>query len=483
MNDNSTSIFSNFVWKFLERFGAQGVTVVVSIVLARILAPSAYGTVALITVFTNILNVFVEGGMGSALIQKKDVDNVEFSSVFFLNILVSCMCYMLMFATAPFIANYYNDMELVPMIRVLSLIVIISGVKNIQQAYISRNLLFKKFFFATLGGTVSAAIVGITLAILGYGAWALVAQYLVNAAIDTFVLWLTVKWRPNFVFSFTRIKNLFSYGWKLMVGGIIYAFYNDFRQLIIGKKYSTSDLAYYDKAYTFPRYLVQLVNNTIDSVIFPVMSKQQDDKGQLLMLAKRTITLSTYIMFPLMTGLFVCANSVILIILTDKWLPCVPYLRAFCIVCAFWSFDTANQNILKAIGRSQILLVVEIIETVINLGLLLLAMNYGAYAIAIAWCISVFMNHIIISMPSRKIIGYGYLAQIKDVLPNLFITLLMGIVVWLFSYIRVNKLVLLIMQIFVGAFIYIVLSILTKNESFNILIMYIGSFKRTKNKE
>ena len=469
MSKKNTSVYSNFIWRFLERFGAQGVTVIVSIVLARMLDPTAYGVVALITVFTDILNVFIEGGMGSALIQKKEVDNLDFSSVFYLNIIVSGGCYILMFLCSTGIARYFGNTELSPMIKVLSLIVIISGVKNIEQAYVSRNMLFKKFFFATLGGTVSAAVVGIFLAIMGVGAWALIAQYIVNAAIDTIVLWFSIDWRPEWVFSIDRVKRLFSYGWKLMVSGLIYAIYNDFRGIIIGKKYSTTDLAYYDRAYTFPRYIVQLVNNSMDSVIFPVMSKNQDDEVKLLALIRKTIILSTYVMFPLMIGLFVCSDSFILIVLTNKWLPCVPYLKAFCVVCAFWSFDTANQNLLKAIGKSDILLIVEIIETVINLALLVFSMNYGPIAIAIAWCISVFFNLIIISIPNKKLINYGFIAQLKDVFPNMLITLIMGICVWGVGTIEINVILKLCIQVLSGMVLYVILSIITKNEAFVVL--------------
>lgn len=473
-------IFSSFIWRFLERFGAQGVTVVVSLILARILEPEAYGVVALITVFTNILNVFVEGGLGSALIQKKDADNIDFSSVFIFNLFVSVLCYIIMFNCAPLIAKFYDNENLVSMIRALSVIIIISGVKNIQQAYVSRNMLFKKFFFATLGGTITAAIIGIVLAKKGVGAWAIIVQYLTNASIDTIILWLTVEWRPQMTFSVRRLKDLIAYGWKLMVSGLIYSFYNEFRGLIIGKKYSTSDLAYYDKAYTFPRYIVQIVNNSLDSVIFPIMSKQQDNNERLRCLAKQTITMSTYIMFPIMAGLFVCAKPIIIILLSSKWVECVPYLRVFCIICAFWSFDTVNQNILKSTGKSDSLLMIEIIETIISIILLLYAMNYGTFAIAVAWCCGMFVNQIIVSIPSKKIIGYGYVRQLIDILPNAIITLLMAIVVWLISLLRMNYIIQLGLQVFLGGIVYLVLSWMTNNKSFILLIKYYKQIKSAK---
>lgn len=242
----------NLLWRFAERCGAQGVSLVVSIVLARILAPEAYGTVALVTVFTTILEVFVDSGLGTALIQKKDADDLDFSTVFYFNFAVCILLYFGMFLVAPAIAIFYDQSELVPLVRVISLTLIISGVKNIQQAYVSRNMLFKRFFFATIGGTVFSAILGITMAYLGFGVWALVVQQLSNAAIDTLILWITVKWRPKWMFSIRRLNCLFSFGWKLLVSGLLDTVYNNLRQLIIGKMYTPSSLAYYNKGNAVP---------------------------------------------------------------------------------------------------------------------------------------------------------------------------------------------------------------------------------------
>ena len=220
---SSGNVISNFIWRFLERCGAQGVTFVVSVVLARLLDPDVYGTIALVMIFTTIMQVFVDSGMGNALIQKKDADDLDFSSVFWFNMTMCTVLYLLMFIAAPFIADFYNMPDLTPVVRVLSLILIISGVKNVQQAYVSRNMMFKKFFFSTLGGTIGAAIIGITMAYLDFGVWALVTQMLFNAAVDTTILWITVKWRPKKIFSLERLKGLFSFGWKLLVSAFICA--------------------------------------------------------------------------------------------------------------------------------------------------------------------------------------------------------------------------------------------------------------------
>ena len=228
-------VISNFIWRFAERCGAQLVSFVVSIVLARLLEPSVYGTVALVTVFTTILQVFIDSGLGTALIQKKNADDLDYSSVFYFNFVVCIILYLGMFIAAPYIAKFYGNMSLIPVIRVISLTLIISGVKNIQQAYVSSNMLFKRFFFSTIGGTIVSAFIGIFMAYIGMGVWALVAQQLSNAMIDTMILWITVKWRPKAVFSWERLKSLLAYGWKLLVAVLLDTVYNNLRNLVIGK--------------------------------------------------------------------------------------------------------------------------------------------------------------------------------------------------------------------------------------------------------
>ena len=264
---NNIVVLKNFFWRFAERCGAQLVTFVVSIVLARILTPEAYGTIALVTVFTTILQVFVDSGLGTALIQKKNVDNLDFSSVFYFNFIVCLILYAGMFFAAPYIAMFYEDISLTAIIRVLSLTIIISGVKGIQQAYVSCNMLFKRFFFSTLGGTVFSAFLGIGMAYKGYGVWALVAQQLSNTAIDTLILWLTVKWRPQKKFSWIRLKELLAFGWKLLASSLLDTIYNNLRNLTIGKIYSSSDLAYYNQGDKFPKVIITNINTSIDKSI------------------------------------------------------------------------------------------------------------------------------------------------------------------------------------------------------------------------
>lgn len=473
-------VFSGFIWRFLERVGAQGVELVVSLVLARLLEPSVYGIVALVYIFTGILQVFVDSGLGNALIQKKDADDLDFSSVFFFNLFVCFILYLLLFFSAPLIAQFYAMPDLVSVIRVMSLILIISGVKNIQQAYISKNMLFRKFFFATLGGTIGAAILGIILAIKGFGVWALVAQNLLNATVDTIILWITVKWRPKFIFSFNRLRALLSYAWKLLASSLLDKVYTELRSLIIGKLYTADDLAFYNKGRQFPYLLVSNINTSINSVLLPTMSEEQDNICRVRAMTRRSIKTSTYIMMPMMAGLAACAEPLIRLLLTEKWLPAVPFLRIACLTYAFYTLHTTNLNAIKALGRSDIFLKLEIAKKIVGLLILVITMWNGVLFVAYFEIVSSFASQIINSWPNKRLLDYSYLDQIKDMLPQIVLSIIMGCTVYSIQLIGLSDIITLSIQIPIGVAIFFVGSIVFKIETFNYLIRVLKSYSRAK---
>lgn len=462
----SKSVLSNFIWRFLERCGAQIVAFVVQIVLARILEPSAYGTVALITVFTAILQVFVDSGLGSSLIQKKDADDLDYSTVFYTNMTICIVLYTGLFFCAPLIAKYYENMELVPYIRVLGITILIAGIKGIQQSYVSKHMIFKKFFFATLGGTITAGVVGITMALCGFGIWALVAQQIINTAIDTIILWITVKWRPKWMFSFKRLKGLFSFGWKLFVSALLEEVYSDLRSLLIGKVYTSADLGYYNRADQFPKLIVNNVNSSINSVLFPAMSKVQDDKNAVKSMTRRSMKTSTYVMAPMLMGLAACGKSVISILITDKWLPSYPFMVIFCITCMFLPVHTANLNAIKAMGRSDLFLKLEVIKKVVGLLALAITIKISVMAMAYSLLVVSVLSQIINSWPNKKLMNYSYLEQLKDIFPGIGLATFMGGCVYCVNFLHLSNWLTLIIQVPLGAVIYIGLSALLKLESF-----------------
>lgn len=478
--NKSNTIISNLLWRFAERCGAQGVSFVVSIILARLLVPEVYGTIALITVFTTILNVFVDSGLANALIQKKDADDVDFSTVFYFNVAVCTILYLGMFFAAPYIARFYEDTALTPVIRVLSLTLVISGVKNVQQAYVSRTMQFKRFFFATLGGTIGAAAIGIAMAYMGFGIWALVVQQIFNATVDTLILWITVKWRPKKVFSVEKLKGLLSYGWKLLASALLDTVYNNIRQLIIGKLYTQADLAYYNRGRQFPQLVIANVNTSIDSVLFPTMAKEQDDKQRIREMTSRAIKISTYIMAPLMMGMTFCAEPIIRFLLTDKWIEAVPYLQIFSITLMFYPIHTTNLNAIKSMGRSDLFLKLEIIKKAVGLVVLLSTMWFGVKVMAYSLLFTSVTGQIINSWPNKKLLEYGYLQQIKDIFPGIATAVFMGISVYFFKYLPIPTILILILQIVVGAVVFLGLSIGLKLDAYVYLTQMIRSFLNRK---
>lgn len=467
---DGNKVFSNLIWRFSERIGAKLISVVVNLILARILAPELYGTVAIVLVFTEILQVFVESGFGTALIQKKDADDLDFSSVFFFNLAMSVLLYVLLFAFAPLISRLYGRPELLKIIRVVGLILIIAGVRNVQQAYVSRNMLFKRFFFSTLGGTVVSAVVGIFMAVKGFGVWAYVTQYLLNNLVGTLILWFTVKWRPVARFSLERLKGLFSYGWKLLVSSLLNIVSDKLRPLIIGYRFSPADLSFYNEGLLFPNLIVDNVNSSIDSVLLPALSQQQDSAEQVKTMTRRAIQISSYIMWPLMIGLFVCAEPLVSLLLGQDWLPCVPFVRIFSLYYALFPIHTANLNAIKAMGRSDIFLRLEIVKRVLDLVFVVSTVFIGVQAMAYGLLIQGVLCLFINSYPNSKLCGYAFSQQLRDIIPAFLLAAAMGLLVWLISLAGFGSLVTLILQVLTGAVFYIAASVILKLDTFNYLL-------------
>lgn len=472
------NVIKNFFWRIGESSGAQLVSFLVSIVLARLLAPEDYGVIALVTVFTSILQVFVDSGLGTALVQKKNADEADFSSVFYFNVLVCLTLYAGMFVAAPAIAKFYDNPIYIPLVRVLSLTLVISGLKNIQQAYVYRHMIFKRFFFSTLGGTIASAILGIVMAYAGFGVWALAAQYVSNTAIDTLILWITVPWRPKKRFSWTKLKSLLSYGWKLLVSALLDTGYTSLWNLLIGKVYSSADLSFYDQGSKYPKAIIGTISNSIDSVLLPTMSIVQDDRAQIKSMTRRSIVTSVYVMAPLMMGLAGCAEPLVSLILTDKWLPCVPYMRIFCITYMFWPVHSANLNAIKAMGRSDLFLRLEILKKIIGIGLLLCTMRISVMAMACSLLISSVTSQIINSYPNWKLLNYRYLEQLRDILPSILLAVIMAAAVGAVPLLGYGNVLTLCIQIPLGAVIYVAGSSIFRLESFRYLLNMIEDRRR-----
>lgn len=473
-------VMSGLMWTFTERFFTQGISFIVSIILARILSPDDYGVISIITILITILNVFVTSGLGSSLIQKKNSDDLDFSTIFYAGLLFSIILYLLLFLSAPLISGFYKMPELKLLIRILGLQLPITAINSVQQAYVSKNLIFKKFFLSTLSGLFISAIVGIMLAYLGFGVWALVVQHLTNVAINTIVLFIILPWKPKAMASLARFKELFTYGWKILASDLIQTIYSDLRSLAIGKRYTAADLAFYNRGQTFVNMIVANIDASIIKVLFPAISNAQDNTNSVKRMTRRSIQISSYVISPLLIGLAVIAKPLVQLLLTEKWLPSVPYIQILCLANLFQPMHSANLQAIKAIGRSGVLLRLELFKKTYSVIILILSIILFSdpFMVAVGFVISTFLSIIVNAYPNKKLLDYGYIEQLKDIFPNLLMSFAIGGLVHAISYIEMPVVLLLVLQINLGIIFYIVLSLIFRNESMFYLGDTIKSFSQ-----
>lgn len=477
------AIINSLIYKFMERCGYQGVAFLVQIVLARLLSPEDYGVISLLAIFITVSQVFVQSGLNTALIQKKQVDEVDYSSVFFVSLGISVVLYVILFFCAPYIALFYNMPELSKYLRVLAIILIPGAFNSIQNAQIARRMEFKKLMYSTWIAVIVSGIVGILLAYLQFGTWSLVFQQLTNQVLVCIILCKMIKWRPAIKFSWQKIKVLFSFGWKLLCSNLIDTIYTNLQGLVIGKKFNSSTLGIYNRGKQFPQLLVDNINGSIQSIMLPTLSKYQDDKVILKSMMRRSIVTSSLIIFPLLTLLGIVAHPLITLVLTEKWIECVPYMWIYCFIYAFMPIHTANLQAINAQGRSDQFLKLEIIKKCY--GVLILCVTIGLFespiAIAIGGAVSTLISCFVNATPNRKLLNYSYLEQMKDILPELILSFVMGMVIYPISFINMPDILLIIIQIMCGIIIYCLLAWLFKLEPFLYLMhtikMYLGLSK------
>lgn len=458
-------IVSGMMWSFSEKIAAQVVSVVVSIILARLLMPDDYGVVAVVYIFTVIAEIFVTSGLGTALIQKKDADDTDFSTLFWCNLILSLILYLVLFFLAPVIAYFYDNALLTSVIRVLGIKLPVSAVNSIQYAYVSRNMEFRKIFFATSIGTVVSAVVGISMAYSGFGVWSLVAQYITNSVIDTSVLFLVNKWLPNFVFSIQRAKPLIKYGWKILATDFIGTVFNQLNAFIIGKAYTPADLAYYTQGNKIPDLVNNNIKSSLSSVLFPAFSLSNDIE-EIKRIRRKCLMIMGYVVFPLMFGMVAVADKMIIVLMTEKWLPAVPFVRISCIAAVIGIFGTTLIQEIKAIGRSDVTLKIELLKKPIFIVIAIISIQFGIKGIAWTLVINEIIAFCFNMYPVRKYIGFDFLLYIRDSIQSLIMSLIMILLVLIIGSFIKNNLICLILQVISGGIIYISLSLLLKNKSF-----------------
>ena len=465
MSDSSNKkILSGIGWAYGERILAQVISLIVSIILARLLDPEHYGIIAIVTVFINILDALVSGGFGNALVQKKDADDLDFNTICWFSIGLSLVLYLALFLGSPAIASFYEMPELLWVTRVMGIRIIISAFNSIQHAYVQRHMELKRFFFATLGGTLISAVVGIAMAYRGYGVWALVGQYMTNSCIDTIVLRMTIKWKPKLQWSYERLKSMMNFGLKMLGATLVNTLQDNIRSLVVGKVFTAEDLAYYNQGKKYPATLMNNLVGSVQKVLFPAFAGQQDDKPKIKEQMRKAIRISSFILVPIVIGMVALADTFIILLLTEKWAPAIPYLRILSLIYLTRTMNSIFQSSLLAIGESGANMFHEVVASVLSLFLICIGAFVAKSVEFIAWSYVVVMvigTGIFIFFVSKH---YNYKPKevAIDYLPFLCISGIMGLVVYILGRLDFHRGILLVLQIVVGIATYLGLSIILR---------------------
>lgn len=471
------TVMSGIFWKVLENGGTQGIQFLVSIVLARMIAPEDYVGISLIAIFIAIANVLIQNSFSTALIQNRDVTEVDYSSVFYLNLLAAGILYGGLYMVSPWAAEFYQIPELSVMMRFLALTLFFGAVTSVQNAIVSRTMDFKKLCIASFVTVVLSGVVGVVLAYMGYGIWALAAQQFLYSLLLMLMLGVMVSWHPQLRFSWKRVKILFSFGWKLLCSGFIDTVYTNVYGLVIGKIYNPVMLAYYNRGYQFPLLIANNVGGAIQSVMLPAYAMNQDNRVKVKEMLKRTIITGSFAMFPLMAGMMAVAEPMILIILKDRWMPTVPFLRLFCISYALWPIHVANLQAMNALGRSDKYLKVEIIKKALGIIVLLATIPYGVYAMVLVKTLMELVSFFINAYPNKKLLDYSISEQCKDIFPAALASVVMGVVVYGIGRLIESPLAALVVQVGTGAVIYILISLVTRLAGMQEVMLVIHNIK------
>jgi O-antigen/teichoic acid export membrane protein len=377
---------------------------------------------------------------------------------------------MVMFLGAPFIADFYKQPLLTNVTRIACLTIPIGALCSVHSNLLYCQLRFRDIAIGNILATFFSGGIGLLLAYNGYGVWALVAQYLINTCTDTIVLWVTVKWRPEWIFSWERAKGLIRYGWKMLASGLLDTGYTQLRSLLIGKVYTTEDLAYYNQGDKYSSFVIKNINTSISAVLLPAMSQIQDDRERVKEMTRKSIQVSSYVIWPLMIGVAAVADPFVRVVLTEKWIDCVPYLQVLCFSYALWPIHTSNLQAINALGRSDIFLKLEIIKKIIGIVIIFVSLQFGPYAIAVGCLVDGLVATVINAYPNAKLINYTYWEQLKDIFPSMLLAMIMGAVVYPIQYLKINNACILFVQIVVGGVVYIILSIITKQKTLKYIL-------------
>lgn len=452
-------------WTVGERLSVQAVQLLVQIVLARLLEPAQFGLIGMLIIFTAVAQSIMDSGFGSALIQKKDADQTDASSIFFFNLILGVILALVLSLTAPLIAKFYLQPALTSITRVLSLTLIINAFSLVQKSLLAKKMDFKTQMKISLLAVIISGVIGIVMAKRGFGVWSLVAQMVSKSLFQSIFLWLFNEWRPSAIFSISSLKSMFSFGSKLLVSGLIDTIFNNIYQTFIGKVYSPTDLGFFSKAKSIETAAVQATGSSLGQVLFPSLVHFQDDVINLKKAYRKTIKLSLFLHFPLMIGLWAIAEPLFRLLLTDKWAPSIPYFQILCIVGMLYPLHVLNLNILKVKGRSDLFLRLEIVKRALVVLTIFTTYRWGIIAILYGQIATSLIGYFLNSYYSGRLINYSQCNQIKDLIPSFGSAVIMGFIMYLVGLLPVDShLLKILFQTLAGVLVYFLVSLKTSSS-------------------
>ena len=460
---NKQQVVNSFFWKLAERFFSQVVGLLVQIILARILLPEDFGSLAIIASIISYLGIFVQSGLSAAVIQKKTLDGKDTSTLFTASMVIAAIIYVVLFFIAPIISNYYDVGDLIWPIRILSINLFLSAINSIQTGMLARQMRFKTIFWRSAVAIPISGIVGIVLAYQGFGIWALVIHSLLNTLIIVIFMHMIPELRLRFDFSWQRAKELYSFSIKILITHLVSGGGDTIRTMTIGKWYTPSNLAYYDKGYTYSRLATDIINSSVSSVLLPTFSRSQDNINELKEMARKSVRASSFIMFPMLTIVILVAQPLVQLLLTDKWLPCVPFLMLFCLFRMPGCIASIDKQVFLALGKSHIGLYYEIGLLAANLTMLFITIPKGIMEIAIGATIVEFTGIFVTFLISKKVAGYTLKERFFDLWRPVANSAILFIALRPILDMELSLIVTIVILALSGAAIYIGLAFLTKD--------------------
>ena len=452
-------------WNAVGRFSTQGVSFILQIILARLLAPSDYGIIAMMAIFLQIAAVFVDSGFGKALVQKQNCEEKDYSTVFYYNLAVAVGLYVILFAIAPLVARFYEIEILTKVMRVASLVVIINALSIVQRTKLEKKIDFKSQSIVNFTSSVLSGLAGIAMAYYGFGVWALCGQSLLNSLLQMILFYFFVRWRPALVFSKESFHEMFSFGSKILVASIISVIYSNLYTIVIGKRFNSRDLGFYSRADHFAIFPSSNIGSIISGVAYPTLSKIQDNDDKLRFAYRKIIRYSSFIIFPLMVGLAAVADPFIRALLGEKWVETIPYLQILCFALMWDHLSSLNLNLLYVKGKSDLVLKLEIIKKTIAVIILFVSIPFGIIVMCCGRVLYGMIAFFINTSYTKKLIGLSFWQQVRDFLPYLGLSFGMGLLVYLLClFTPFNAIWTLIVGVIVGVLVYLGCSFLFLRE-------------------